>query len=100
NNHKFCRFERREANDDIDDTQVDLVLGVGLAIALDEVRILWLCALERTLHKEVVHKRAHVQANLCPQWLIVRFKDDPLRSSIETLFDVEGCATNGDVLPL
>src|SRR5215203_3610003 len=37
--HKLRRFQGGEADDDVDDALIDIVLGCGLTIALDEVSL-------------------------------------------------------------
>src|SRR6185503_10918264 len=36
-NHEFGWFERREANDDVDDAQVNVVLGSGFLVTFHEI---------------------------------------------------------------
>src|SRR6266849_5117517 len=78
NNNELCRFQRSEANDDIDNTQVDVVLSRGLIARL---------ALECSLPEEILHECSHIQADLRPERLSVRLEDDPLQTLIEALFD-------------
>src|SRR5438128_3329171 len=61
NHHKLGWLKWCKADHDIDDTQVDVVLGGSLLIALDEVGIFWCLALERALAEEVLHERPHIQ---------------------------------------
>src|ERR1044072_6791711 len=61
--HELGGLQRLEADDDVDDTQVDIVLGCGLLIALDEVCVSRRAALEGTLPEEVVHECADVEAD-------------------------------------
>ena len=84
---EFGGLERRKADDDIDDAEIDIVLGGGFLVALHEVSVARRRALKRALAKQVVHERADVQANLRPQRFVVGLKDHPLRAPIETLFD-------------
>jgi hypothetical protein len=63
--------ERREAHDDVDDAAVDVALGRGLLVALDEVGFLRRLALEGALAEEVVHEGADVQADLRPERLVI-----------------------------
>src|SRR6266699_2959699 len=95
NHHKLGWLEWCKADNDIDDTQVDVVLGGSLLIALDEVGVSWCLALERALTEEVLHERSDIQTYLCPERLIVWLKDDPLRASEKTLFNVEGGPAHG-----
>ena len=92
-------LERREADHDVDDAQIDVVLGRGLLVALDEVSLARRRTLERTLPEEVVHERADVQTNLRPQSLVIRLEDHPLRAAIETFLDEQRRATDGNVFP-
>src|SRR5258708_4865087 len=100
NHHKLGWLKRSKANDDIDDAQVDIVLGGSLLIALDEVGVLWCLTLERTLAEQILHERSNIQTYLRPQRFIVRLEDDPLSTSEKTLFDVEGRPAHRNVLPL
>src|SRR6266542_5113728 len=54
------RLQRREADEYVHDTPVDVVLRRRLAVALDEVRLRGCVALERALPEEVVHEGADV----------------------------------------
>ena len=45
------RFQRREADDDVDHAAIDVVLGRGFAVAFDEIGFLRRFALERALAK-------------------------------------------------
>src|SRR5215210_2200472 len=97
--HEFGRLERREADDDVDDAEVDVVLRRGRLVAVDEVGLLRRLALEGALPEKVVHESADVQPDLRPQRLVVRLEDDPLGAAVEALFEVEGEATHGNVFP-
>src|SRR5215210_6881094 len=90
--HELGRFEGRETDDDVDDAPIDVVLGRGLLVALDEVGLLGRTALEGALAEEVLHEGPNVQADLRPQRLVVWFEDNPLGSTVEAFFDVEGQA--------
>ena len=84
---KFRRFKRCKADKDVDDAVIDVVLRCGFAVALDEVRFAWRFALERALAKEALHEGADVEPDLCPERLIVRLKDNPLRAAIERFLE-------------
>src|SRR6266496_1183540 len=47
-----------------------------------------------------MHKRAHIQANLCPQGLSVRLKHHPLQPTIKTLLNIQGGAPHRKIFPL
>src|SRR5262249_8828565 len=98
-NHELGGFKRGEADDDIDTAAVDVGLGGRLLVALDEVGIARCRALERPLAKQILHKRADVEADLRPQRLVVRLEDHPLRAAIQALLDEKGRAADGNVLP-
>src|SRR6266852_95621 len=98
--HELGRLQRSEADDDVHDAQVDVILGGRLLVAFDEVGLLRRSALEGALAEQVVHERADVQPDLRPQRLVVRLEHHPLRTAIETLFDVERESADGDVLVL
>src|SRR5689334_18877371 len=87
--NELCRLERGEADEDVDDTEIAVILGGGFGIALDEVSIARATTLKCALAIERVKKRAHVQSNLSPQRLIIRFKDDPLRTAIQAFLEVQ-----------
>src|SRR5215207_9559939 len=97
--HELGRLEGRKTDQDVDDTQVTIVLGRGFAVALDEVGVPRRCALECALAEEVVHERANVQTYLRPERFVVRFEDHPLGPAIEAFFHVQRQATDGYVLP-
>src|SRR5438105_1867180 len=59
-NYELCRFEGREGHQDIHHTQVDVVLGGSLFVALDQVGIARFLPLEGSLAEQVVHECAHV----------------------------------------
>src|SRR2546423_15337026 len=78
-------LERREADDDIDDAEIDVVLRRRLFIALDEVSILRRLPLKRALSEKVVHESADVETNLRPERLVGRVGDDPPQTAQEAL---------------
>ena len=80
-------LERGEADDDVHDARVDVVLRGRLLVALDEVRLARRRALEGALAEQVLHEGADVEADLRPQRLVVRLEDHPLRAAIEALLD-------------
>src|SRR5262245_53931539 len=96
--HELGRLERREADDDVHDTQVDIVLRRRLLIALDEVRLGRRLALEGALAEQVVHERADVQADLRPQRFVVRLEHHPLQAAIQALFEVQRQAAHRHIL--
>ena len=84
---KLRRLERREADDDIDDAEIDVVLRRGFFVALYEVSIARRGALKRPLAKQIVHERAQVEADLRPQRLIVGLENDPVSAAIKAFLD-------------
>src|SRR5688572_1951772 len=82
------RLERREAHHDVDDAAVDVALGRGVLVALDEVRLSRCAALECALPEQIVHEGANVESDLGPEWLVVGLEHDPLEPAKETLLDV------------
>src|ERR1700730_5687747 len=80
---ELSRFERRESDDDVDDAQIDVVLGGCGGIATYEIGLGRRGALERALPEQVLHEGADVQPDLRPERFIVRFEDDPLSTLIE-----------------
>src|SRR3954463_11816631 len=70
-NDELRRLQRCEAHEDVDDAAVAIILGRRLLVALHEIRVARGGPLEGTLAEEPVHERAHVQANLRPQRLVV-----------------------------
>src|SRR5207253_10655066 len=82
---EFGRFQRREADEDVDDAEVDVGLRRRLAVALDEVGFLRRTTLERALAEQPLHEGADVQADLRPQRFVVRLEHDPLRAAVEAL---------------
>src|SRR6266851_3205914 len=99
-NNELGGLERREANQDVHDAQVDIVLRGRLAVAFDKVCIFGSLALECSQAEQIMHERADIEANLRPQRLVVRLENDPLQAAIQAFLDKEGCAANGDVFPL
>src|SRR5206468_3755206 len=97
---EFGRLEWREADHDVDNAQVNVVLSRGFLIALHEVSVARGHALERALAEKPVHECADVEPNLRPQWLVVGLEDDPLSAAIEALLDEQRRAPHGNVLPL
>ena len=63
--------------------QIDVVLGGGLLVALDEVGLARRFALEGALAEEVLHKGTDVEPDLGPQRLVVGLEDHPLRAAIQ-----------------
>jgi hypothetical protein len=55
-------------------------------------------AREGALAKQDVHESAHIQADLCLEWLIVWLKHRPFSATVETFFDVESKSPDRDVL--
>jgi len=96
--HEFGGVERREADQDVDDSEI-VVLRGGLAVAFDEAGLARRAPLEGALSEEVPHEGAHVEADLRPQRLVVGL-DHPLRSSEQALFDQQRESPRGHVLPL
>src|SRR5215212_8382362 len=93
-------LERSEADEDVDDAEVDVILGRGLSVALDEVSLSRRAPLKGALAEEVLHEGADVQPYLSPQRLVVRLEDHPLQVAIQGLLEEQGEPPHGDVLPL
>src|SRR5580658_1218621 len=89
NDDKLRRIERREADEDVDDAQINAGLWIVFPVALDEVSLLRRGSLERALQKELLHERAHVEPDLAPEWLGVGLEDHPLGAVVEAGFDVK-----------
>src|SRR5579864_1579077 len=81
-NHKLCRLQRGKADHDIDDAQVDVILGGSFLVALYKICVGRRHPLEGVLPEQVLHERAHVQPNLRPQWLVIGLEHDPLQRAI------------------
>src|SRR5262245_44533054 len=95
---EFRRLQRGKADNYIDYSKIDIVLGGRLGIDFDKIGVARLLALERALTEQVVHKCASGDADLRPERLIVRLKDRELQTAIETLFDEQRQPADGDVL--
>src|SRR5262249_9814855 len=93
-------LQRREADQDVDDAIVDVVLRRRFTVALDQVRFAGGLALESALPEQTLHKRADVQTDLRPNRLVVWLKDDPLSPAIQALFQEQGGTAYRYVLPL
>jgi hypothetical protein len=50
-NYELRRFQRSEANENVNDSVVDVVLSGGLAVALHEVSVTRFASLERSFSK-------------------------------------------------
>src|SRR5215213_5406817 len=88
-------LERSEADLDVDDAEVAVVLRRRLAVALDVESLVRRAALERPLAEEVHHEGVEVEPDLGPQRLVVRLEDDPLRAAEQRLFEEEREAADG-----
>src|SRR5262249_9085870 len=71
--HEFRRLQRRKSHHDIHNPEIDIVLRSGVLIALDEICLLRLLPLERTLAKQIMHKCSDIQPDLRPERLVIRF---------------------------
>ncbi len=98
--HELRGLQRREADDDVHDPEVDVVLRRRLAVARHEIRLARRLALERPLTKEVVHEGAHVHPDLRPQRLVVGLEDHPCQPAGEALLDEQRGAAHRHVLVL
>src|SRR5262245_57651434 len=96
--HELGGLERREADDHVDDAEVDIRLGGGLFVALDEVRFARRAALKRTLAEQVVHERADVEPDLRPQRLVVGLEHRELEPAEQALLDEQRGPAHRDVL--
>ena len=56
--------------------------------------------MERALPEEALHKCSDVEADLCPERLVVRLKDHPLRPAVKTFLEEERGAPHRNVFPL
>src|SRR5918996_1125825 len=65
--HELRGLQRREPDEDVHDPEVDVVLGGGLRVDLDEVRLPRRLPLEGSLPEQVLHERPDVEAQLRPQ---------------------------------
>src|ERR1051326_7443646 len=98
--HELGGLERREADDDVDDAEIAVVLGRGLGVAPHEVRVLGRGPLEGALAEQVVHEGADVEPDLRPERLVRRPRHAPPAPAVQRLLEVQGQAADGDVLPL
>src|SRR6266496_3556687 len=64
---ELCGLEGGEADQDVHDAPVDVVLRVVVLVALDQVRLLRRAPLEHPLPEERVHEGADVEPNGGPQ---------------------------------
>src|SRR5437763_7350398 len=97
---EFRRLERSEPDLDVHHARVDVVVGGGLLVALDEVRLLRGLALEGALTEEALHEGAEVQPDLRPERLVVRLEHDPLGTAVHALLEEQRRAPDRHVLPL
>src|SRR4029434_2181569 len=96
---KLGGFQRSEADEDVHDAEVDVVLGRRLPIALHEIRLARRTALKCALAEQVVHERADIHSDLSPERLVVGLEHDPLRAAIQTLLEKESDASHRDIFP-
>src|ERR1022692_4499879 len=99
NDDKLRRFQRREADEDIHDAPIDVVLRRGFLIALDEIRVCRSLPLKGAFPKQFLHERPHIEPDRSPQGLVIGFKHHPLRSAIKAFFDKQRDAPYWDVFP-
>src|SRR5215213_971248 len=83
--HKLGGLEGCEPDHNVDDPAIDVALRRGFFIGLDEVCLARRLALKCTLSEQVVHERANIETNLCPERLVVWLEDHPLESTIKSL---------------
>src|SRR5438876_8352912 len=69
--HELSGLERREADHDVDDAEIDVVLSGGLRVDLHEVRRLGGLAGKRPLAEQVVEECAGREPDLRPEWFVV-----------------------------
>src|SRR5262249_22219557 len=87
--HELGRLEWREADHDVNDPQVAVVLGGGIFVTLDKVGVAWCLSLECTLAEQVVHECPDVEPDLRPEWLVVGLEDNPLQPAVQAFLDEE-----------
>src|SRR5580658_5668540 len=76
NDDKLRRIERREADEDVDDAQINAGLWIVFPVALDEVSLLRRGSREGALQKEFWKNGAKVRRDLPQGWLGVGLKDN------------------------
>src|SRR5579862_5261211 len=91
------RLQRREADNDIDDSEIDVALRRGFAVALHEVRITRRGALERALAKQRLHKGANIQPDRRPQRFVVRLEHRPLQAPAQALLEEQSSTADRNV---
>src|SRR5882724_3790237 len=96
---KLRRLKGREADDDVNDAKIDIVLGGGFRVALHEITFLWTLSLKRALSEQTIHEHAGVESNLRPKRLLVRFEHHPLRAPEQAFLNEERRAPDGNVFP-
>src|SRR5262249_47336035 len=89
-----------EAYEDVDHAAVDVGLGGGLVVALDEVGLRGCGALEGALAEEGLQERADGDAQPGPEGLVVGLEDGEAGAAVEGLLQEQGEAADGDVLVL
>src|SRR6476660_9001734 len=87
--NEFGRPQRREADLDVHDAVVDLVLGHRVGSALHEVRLVGRSPGEGALTKERREEAIDRLPDGRPQWLVVRLEDDPLRALLDAVLEVD-----------
>src|SRR6202011_5962952 len=94
------RFERREADQDVDDPQIDVLLRRGRRVARDEECVVGRCSLEGARAELREHERADVQPQARPERLVVRLEHRPLDPVVDARAQEDRHPAHRDVAPL
>src|ERR1700737_4777967 len=84
--HELGGFQWRKADENIDDAEIDVVLGGGFLVALDEIGVARRRALEGALTEKTLQKGTDIESYLRPERLVIRFEHDPLQGPVQGFF--------------
>src|SRR6185369_17751219 len=88
-----------KADENVDDTVVNVLLRGGGAVALHKERVVRLGALEGAGAELRQHESADVESQTGPQRFVIRFEDGPLNAVIDTDAQKDRHASHRDVAP-
>src|ERR1700743_165012 len=97
--NKLCGFERCKADQDIDDTIVDILLRCCRAIAQNEESVIRFAPLKRAGSKLCQHEGSYVESEASPQRFIIWLEDRPLYTVKDTYTQKNGSSPHWNIPP-
>src|SRR6185369_6066727 len=88
-----------KADENVDDTVVNVLLRGGGAVALHKERVVRLGALEGAGAKLSQHEGADVESQTGPQRFVIRFEDGPLNAVVDADAQEDRHSSHWDVAP-